>query len=210
MGEWRGRRRITYESDLDPGFAREIQATPGGDKLVGCIQCGTCSGTCPVSIYMDYTPRTLVAMTRAGFKNEVLRSFTIWLCASCYACTVECPKQIKITDFMYALKRKALAERVYPKRFPTAVMAQEFFKLVEKHGRNREGGLAVRMFLRTNPLRLFTHGGFALRLWLRGRLGMVPDTIKRVHELHAMLRALNHVKEKPGALATTGSGGEER
>lgn len=203
MPEWLGQRRITYESELDPGFAREIAALPGGDKLVGCIQCGTCSGTCPVSPYMDYTPRRLVAMTRAGYKYEVLRSFTIWLCASCYACTVECPKQIKITDFMYALKRRAIAERVYPKRFPVAIMAREFFKMVEKHGRNREGGLAVRLFLRTNPLKLLYHGGFALRLWLRGRVGLVPDAIKRTGELKAILHALNHengpVARKRGA-----------
>ena len=151
MGNWQVRRRIKYEAELDPGFAREIAATPGGEKLFSCIQCGTCSGTCPVSIYMDQTPRKIVAMTREGFKDEVLHSFTIWLCASCYACTVECPKQIKITDLMYALKQKAIKERVYPKRFPIPVLAREFFSVVLRRGRNTESWLLVRLFLKTNP-----------------------------------------------------------
>ena len=75
-------RTIKYEAELDHQFAVDIAGKPGGEQLYSCIQCGTCSATCPLSIYMDYTPRRIVAMTRAGFKEEVLNSFTIWLCSS--------------------------------------------------------------------------------------------------------------------------------
>jgi len=81
MGEWKGWDKIKYEEDLNPRFADEIASFPGGDKLWNCIQCGTCSGVCPLSTYMDYTPRKIVAMIRAGFKGEVLKSHTTWLCA---------------------------------------------------------------------------------------------------------------------------------
>ena len=118
-------RRIKYQEELDLDFADQVAAMPGAADLKRCIQCGTCSATCPVSLYMDLTPRRVVAMTRAGFKKEVLESNTIWLCASCYSCTVECPKGIKITDIMYALKRLAIQEGAYPKRFPTPVLARE-------------------------------------------------------------------------------------
>src|SRR5438876_658871 len=63
---------INYDAERDRNFPREIMARPGGEKLYGCIQCGTCSATCPVSIYMDHTPRQLMALTRAGFKQDVL------------------------------------------------------------------------------------------------------------------------------------------
>ena len=72
-----------------------------------------------MSAYMDYTPRRLIAMTRAGMKDEVLGSFSIWVCASCYACTAACPKQIPITDIMYALKRTAIREGVHPTPLPS-------------------------------------------------------------------------------------------
>ena len=82
------KREIKYESELDKDFAHWITSLPAGEKMKECIQCGTCSGSCPVSVYMDYTPREIIAMARMGFKEEVLKSYTIWLCASCYACTV--------------------------------------------------------------------------------------------------------------------------
>ena len=91
-------------------------------------------------------------MIREGFRDEVLNSLTIWLCASCYSCTVQCPRQIQITDVMYALKREAIAPGVYPKRFPIPVLAREFFSGVRADGRNTEGPLLVRFFLKTESV----------------------------------------------------------
>src|SRR5512138_2064641 len=71
-------RRIKYESELDAGFGEKIARAAYGEKLFSCIQCGTCSATCPVSHYMDYTPRRIIAMVREGFRDEVLNSVTIW------------------------------------------------------------------------------------------------------------------------------------
>ncbi len=127
-------RTIKYEADRVRGFAKEIMSVSGCEQLQSCIQCGTCSGTCPLSIYMDFSPRQVMALVRADFKNEVLRSHTVWLCASCYACTVECPRQIRITDIMYALKQRAIKDGIYPKRFPIPVLAKEFFEMVRRKG----------------------------------------------------------------------------
>jgi ferredoxin len=106
-------RTIKYEADRVKGFGREVMSVPGCEQLESCIQCGTCSGVCPLSIYMDYTPRQVMELVRSDFKNEVLTSLTIWLCASCYACTCECPREIRITDILYELKQRAIKEGVY-------------------------------------------------------------------------------------------------
>ena len=63
---------------------------------------------------MDLTPRQLIGMFRAGAIEELLQSRTIWICASCYHCTLRCPAQIKITDLIYALKRIAIDEGICP------------------------------------------------------------------------------------------------
>ncbi|MDD3732657.1 MAG: 4Fe-4S dicluster domain-containing protein [candidate division Zixibacteria bacterium] len=199
MNKWQGWRKIRYESELDPDFASEIASIPGGDKLYSCIQCGTCSGMCPLSPYMDYTPRQIIAMIRAGFKGEVLSSYTTWLCASCYSCTVECPKEIKLTDIMYAAKRLAIRGKVYPKRFPTPVLAGEFFKAVEKYGRSSESWVLVNLFMKTNPLKVFKQMGLGLRLWSQGRLSPKREAIKRRDELKSILKVLEKehmVKDK--------------
>lgn len=193
MEDWEGWRKIRYESELDPTFAREIASIPGGEQLYGCIQCGTCSGMCPMSPYMDYTPRQIIAMIRAGFKGDVLASYTTWLCASCYSCLVECPKEIKITDLMYAAKRLAIRSKIYPKRFPIPVLANEFFRNVEDSGRNSEGRLILKLFLKTKPLKLLGQASLGLKLLMRGRFSMKKESIKRIGELRKILGSLEKV-----------------
>lgn len=179
--------RVQYESELDPRFPDTIASLPGAENLLGCIQCGTCAGACPVSPYMDLSPREIIAMTRAGFKEEVLSCLTIWLCSSCYACTVACPKQIRITDVMYALKREAIREGHHPRRFAIPVLAHEFYKLVREHGRNSESWLILRLYARTNPLLLARQMMLGLRLLLRGRMGLKVETVRDRASVRALL-----------------------
>jgi quinone-modifying oxidoreductase subunit QmoC len=189
-GSWKGWRRVKRQSQLDPGFADEMAAIPGGERLRECIQCGTCSAVCPLSAYMDYTPRRLVAMTRAGMKDDVLRSLSIWVCASCYACTVACPKEIPITDVMYALKRMAIREGVHPKRFATPVLTREFVGSVDRFGRSTESRLAMRLYLKTRPMLLLRDARLGRRLLRRGRMGLRRESIRQRAQLRTMLRAL--------------------
>jgi heterodisulfide reductase subunit C len=136
---------------------------------------------------MDFTPRRIIAMTREGFKEEALNSATIWLCASCYSCTVQCPRDIHITDVMYALKREAIAQGYFPKRFPISVLAQGFYSAVRKHGRSSESWLLVKLFLKTNPLNMFKQAFLGLRLMLNGRLSLKRESIADRKQLHALL-----------------------
>jgi heterodisulfide reductase subunit C len=188
-------RLIKYEAELDRGFGATIAHMAHGEKFYTCIQCGTCSATCPVSHFMDFTPRKIIAMVRAGFKEEVLRSFTIWLCASCHSCTADCPREIKITDVMYALKQLAIKEGIYPKRFPIPVMAQEFYKIVEKQGRNSEGRLMMNIAMKTNPFRLLRYAKVGLKLFRTGRASLHEESIQNKGELKALLRAVDRAKE---------------
>lgn len=181
MGDLQKGRKIKYQVELDRTFSETVTEEAMGENFNQCIQCGTCAGTCPISLYMDYTPRRLIAMIRAGFKNEVLSCFTIWLCASCYECTVNCPKEIKITDVMYALKQLAIKEKKHPKGFATPVLAKEFYKLVMTHGRSSELWLMINLYLKTNPLSALNSAVMGLRLMLQGRLGFKFDSIPLGH-----------------------------
>ncbi|MGD1046492.1 MAG: 4Fe-4S dicluster domain-containing protein [Bacteroidota bacterium] len=180
-------RRIKFEAELDHDFGERIAEKAYGQKLLGCIQCGTCSATCPLSHYMDYTPRKIIAMTREGFKEEVLNSLTIWLCSSCYSCYVECPRQIHITEIMYALKREAIQSGFYPKRLTIPVLAREFYKRVLKDGRNTESWVLVSLYLHTNPFAMFKEAILGLKLFLRGRLTIGRERIKHRDQLRAIL-----------------------
>jgi quinone-modifying oxidoreductase subunit QmoC len=182
-------RRVKYESELDLKFGEQVAADAYGENLLSCIQCGTCSATCPLSYYMDYSPRRVIAMVRDGFKQEAINSFTIWLCASCYACTVQCPRQIHITDVMYTLKRQAIQQGVYPKRYPVPVLARNFFSLVRRFGRSSEWLLLVRLYLQTNPFSMFGKAGLGMKLFGTGRMPLKVERIRDREKLRNLLRA---------------------
>jgi len=175
--------KLKYQREADPGWLAQITKLPGCEKIQSCIQCGTCSGSCPLSIYMDYTPRRTINLVREGFRNEALGSQTIWLCASCYCCAVRCPQKIQITDVMYSLKREAIKNRLYPKRFAIPVLAREFHNMVARRGRSSEMWLVLRMALKSNPMILLTMIGTGWQLFRTGRMTLRMDKIERVHEL---------------------------
>ncbi len=103
-------RTITTE-DLDPRFATELAARPGGANLRKCYACGTCTAGCPVfQVDSGYNPRRLIRMILLGLRKEVLSSRAIWLCARCYTCTANCPQGVDFSDIMMALRDMAVAE----------------------------------------------------------------------------------------------------
>lgn len=94
--------------ELDSGFSQEV--TPDLEVLRTCIQCGTCSASCPTAYAMDYTPRQLWKLIQLGLKEQVVNSRTFWLCTTCKACTVRCPRGIDLTQTMLMLKEFAVRE----------------------------------------------------------------------------------------------------
>ncbi len=170
--------QIKREADLDKSFGKRIAKLAHGEKIYGCIQCGNCSSSCPLSPYMDYTPRKIIAMVKEGFRDEVLSNRTVWLCASCYSCTVECPKGIKITDIMYALKREAIINKVYPRKFPIPVFSKSFFDEVKRGGRSGEASLLTRFYLRTNIFKAVGFISLALKLFSTGRLKLFEKKVR--------------------------------
>jgi heterodisulfide reductase subunit C len=142
---------------------------------------------------MDYSPRQIIGMVQSGFKDKALRSHTIWLCASCYSCAVECPRKIRITDIMYELKQRAIQERIYPRRFPIPILAQEFNKMAQTHGRVTENVLAAIMFLKSTWWTAFGMWRLGLGLMRRGRFPLHLESIKRKDELNRMLKTLDKV-----------------
>jgi heterodisulfide reductase subunit C len=164
---------------MELDFLEEVHQIPGGEKIVSCIQCGTCSGSCPVNWAMEESPRQLFAMIRAGMRDRVLDSTTIWTCSSCYSCTVRCPQQIKITDIMYVLKRMAMQEHRGP-ALAAKTLARLFVNLVDRNGRNHEPSLLMRYLLSTRPIGIFREAPIGWKLVTRGRMPLKRDRIKNI------------------------------
>ena len=166
------------EEDLRESFLRQLEAIPNSEKIKSCIQCGTCTGSCPVSYAMDISPREVIALFRAGDLETLLHSKTIWVCASCYACQTRCPSLIKVTDIMYALKRLAMEKNIYPPHFPVYSLSQSFVKVMNSYGRLHEPRLLVYYLMKTNPFKLLGFMLLGLRMVKKSRIAYTPSKIK--------------------------------
>ena len=183
------------EAQLRSAFWDQISSFPEGHKIKNCLQCGTCTGACPVAYAMDMTPRTIIGLFRAGRMEEVLRSKAIWLCASCYACTVRCPMKIRVTDTLYAFKRLAMERGLHARHFAVPALSRTFIATIGKYGRNYELGLAVRYYLKVGIGKLFAESGMGWSLFRRGRLHLWPKRIRRVREVRAIIERANQLGE---------------
>ena len=187
------------ERELRKTFLEQADLIPGGDRIARCIQCGTCTGSCPVNYVMDISPRMVIGLFRAGEIEKVLRSRTIWICASCYMCTTRCPQAIKITDILYALKRTAMERGLYPDRFPVYLLSRTFVDNVNRFGRNHEVLLLTRYYLRRNPLELLRLAPLGISMWRKGRVSLLPSKIKGIKTIRQILgaaKALELPREK--------------
>jgi heterodisulfide reductase subunit C len=86
--------------------------TLSGQKLMQCYQCGRCSAGCPVVDEMDIVPSEVIRLLQLGQVDEVLRSKTIWTCASCLQCASRCPKGVEFSNICDALRAIVLRTRL--------------------------------------------------------------------------------------------------
>jgi len=170
------------------GFLEEVCSFPGANSIRACIQCGTCSGSCPAAREMQYAPRQVNAMVRAGMRDKVLSSNSMWMCLSCYLCTERCPRGVKVTDVMYALKHMAIRHNGDNYWAPTPVLERTFVDCVNLTGRLPEVSLTAGYYWRTNPFKALTMIPMGLKLLSHQRLSLRPSRIQGMSELRAMIR----------------------
>jgi heterodisulfide reductase subunit C len=187
-------RETTRESELKAAFWEQVKTIPDGEKIKNCLQCGTCTGSCPISYMMDITPREVVGLFRAGRIEDILKSRTIWICASCYSCRVRCPQGILVTDLLYALKRLAMEKGIYPANFPVHALSKGFIDNLYKYGRNHELGLVIKYLLKVDPAKLLANASFGMAMMKRGRITVIPKAINKVNQVRAIIDRANQLQ----------------
>ena len=105
-------------SEINPKFKYEISKMHGGEKLMRCFQCGTCTSDCPIAEFSDtYRPRQIIRMAQLGLKDRVLKSDTLWLCAACFTCTDRCPQGVEVASVIRVLRNLAAEQGNVPQVF---------------------------------------------------------------------------------------------
>jgi len=175
-------------------FIEQVKATPGGEHILACIQCGTCTGSCPMAVSMEYPPRQIIAMIRAGMRDEVLSSNSMWFCLSCYMCTARCPRGVKPTEVAHALESLANQQGFRVKGTPTPAMYRSFVSSIKSYGRVHEFGMMLRYYLTTNPLAALKMTTIGLQLFLHRRIPLMPTRIKGRADLSRIVRKFKEVR----------------
>jgi heterodisulfide reductase subunit D len=100
------------DEEVDLTFARRVG--PAAEALKTCIQCGSCTASCPTANRMDVSPQRLGRLIRLGMRDEVLASGACWQCTSCAACATHCPRGIRMLEIIVALKGYARSQGRQP------------------------------------------------------------------------------------------------
>lgn len=179
---------IALEAELKNQFLHYVEYVPEGERIKQCLQCGTCTGSCPVSYAMDITPREIIALFRAGQILKILNSESIWLCVSCYSCQTRCPQQIRLTDIFYVLKQLAIKNKIYSRTLKVHKLRETFLTMLNKYGRLNETLLMIKFLLKTNPLKGFVFLPMAIKLILKGRLSFRNQEIKSKNDLKLIIK----------------------
>ncbi len=81
-------------------------------KILTCLQCGTCTASCPSGRYTSLNVRRIV---RDSVKRDVSSDPELWMCTTCYNCQERCPRGIKITEAILTLRASAVKKgRILP------------------------------------------------------------------------------------------------
>jgi Fe-S oxidoreductase len=80
-----------------------------------CIECGMCSGSCPVTRELsNFSPRQIIKRATIEPDGSLLHGREIWACLSCAQCSERCPAEIDFPEFIRYQREKARKEGNFP------------------------------------------------------------------------------------------------
>ena len=170
------------------------------DMVQACIQCGTCTASCPNEFAMDATPRRLWRMVLMGRQEAVFASRTFSLCSSCYYCTLRCPRGLPLTEAMAALKRAAARKGLKSCRSEIHFY-RAFIDSVRRHGRVREMEfMTLYMARMKSPLLPLRFAPLGLKLMGKGKVPLqLPSRGKgKLEALFNRVETLEQAAHKGG------------
>ncbi|MGO9372094.1 MAG: (Fe-S)-binding protein, partial [Syntrophobacteraceae bacterium] len=80
-------------------------------KAYYCLDCGICTGSCPVSrVTPDFSPRLMVEKVLMDEEESPLDDVNVWSCLSCGQCSVRCPAKINYPEFVRMVREEAVRQ----------------------------------------------------------------------------------------------------
>ena len=181
----------------DHTWLAEVEKS-SGVVVSACYQCKKCSAGCPVTFAMDYLPNQILHMIQMGLKDEVLKSTTIWVCASCETCTTRCPNDIDVAKIIDTLRITAKNSGVKLGQNRPPIFHSSVLQSIKTTGRLYELGMIGLFMLRTSGDLISNIKSGALmedmkvgmKLFRHGKLKLFPSFTKRRRDIKRSFKKL--------------------
>ena len=151
-------------------------------KLLECIQCGVCTGCCPVSVKSNLNIRMLMRSIAFSRRVAIPPHDTLWSCTTCSTCEVRCPKDLSPVDVVVGMRGVVVEEG----RIEATI--RDALESVNKHG-NPWGRIKSKRSEWAEGLKLkhFSEGANLLYY-----VGCTPAYDPRIQEVaRAIVKSLN-------------------
>jgi len=91
-------------------------------ELFGCIQCGKCTGGCPVARKTVLNIRSLIYQMLVEPEMDVSAHPELWDCTSCFTCVERCPKDVRPAELIIGLRGQLVESGRIPETIGAALM----------------------------------------------------------------------------------------
>ena len=98
-------------SRTDSGLKYRIAEQEGGEGILKCFACGTCTARCPeFDVKDEWDPRVIIRKALLGLTDEVFSSDFIYVCSAHYRCLEKCPQKVNVKGVMDTIRNERLHE----------------------------------------------------------------------------------------------------
>ena len=181
--------------DRGDHFLRKMEGETGAN-ISACYQCERCTNSCPVSYYMDVKPHQVIRHIQLGWREELMKSSTIWVGLSCEMCTTYGPNEVGVAETINHLRNMAFRSTIEPKEKILAAFHETFLRELQRFGRVNEFWLMAALSLKPDVLREKIQSGdlrqelsLGMTLWRKGRLKLLPHRCRAMRKIRALYRA---------------------
>lgn len=173
--------QISDGSVVDQGFTQQvIQLT--GEEVMSCFQCMKCTNGCPLAPEMDVPPNKAIRYVQLGMRDAALAADSIWICATCYTCTVRCPNDIDIAHVMDTLRRMAYQSLGDATTKSHIVHFHELFlESLKEYGRVNETKLLAKYELKEG--RFLKDAKLGMKMFFMGKMNIFPQKIQNKEQI---------------------------
>ncbi|MDY7080601.1 MAG: (Fe-S)-binding protein [Chloroflexota bacterium] len=91
-------------------------------ELFGCIQCGKCTGGCPVARKTVLNIRSLIYQMLVTPEVDVTAHQELWDCTCCFTCVERCPKDVQPAELIIGLRGQLVEGGRIPETIGAALM----------------------------------------------------------------------------------------